>query len=497
MTVLIQIEGRQAIPVRAVPLLTNWQFLHPGDLVHVLAGDGGSNVGVFGGANKADRLRSFTIKFGTVAEFARANWKAWLVPKLAALTAQIKQEHPDDAVGYWRWRLESIQALPPGIFVWKDDYQELHQFHWSRQFSAMYCALRGWNGEAENEESNGDVSILMHRAEQLAAAGEFTGLKRDLMEQVRKLWSWKDPNFEPYIDQDGFPDVVMDGFVRPNTAAPRTDAARRKRPHAKLEYVSSGNRMQFEYWLTQDVWTATEVQFLLAGFWPKRGEEPPQYPEINVVSGADAHTAVEDPHQARSYQELLEDAVAAGVLHVLDSVNIAGNPRRYARDVESKFNPAEVIDWATTRRIPAFPYYWKREERDKLRQEFDKPESSTRGPAAPADQAQTLAATVSDRGLGGGEPTDAAAVDLPRVKQSNGWAQLTGQYVRRVYKTGEYPSAATLYRALYDKAGEPDSPFEKGPSKTVVVRETSKRIEQKTLSNSWAAIRKGTFGPKT
>jgi hypothetical protein len=45
---VVKIDGREAIPLRAVPFLTDWCKWTPGVLARVLAGIGGGTVFVFG-----------------------------------------------------------------------------------------------------------------------------------------------------------------------------------------------------------------------------------------------------------------------------------------------------------------------------------------------------------------------------------------------------------------------------------------------------------------
>ena len=39
MNVIVTIEDREAIPVRAIPLLTNWEVLNPDEVAQAIAGD--------------------------------------------------------------------------------------------------------------------------------------------------------------------------------------------------------------------------------------------------------------------------------------------------------------------------------------------------------------------------------------------------------------------------------------------------------------------------
>jgi hypothetical protein len=66
--IVVMIEGREAIPVRAIPLLSNWRFMSPDVVAHVLGDTGGTNVSVFG------QMQSSRLSDGKVVSMNKDWW---------------------------------------------------------------------------------------------------------------------------------------------------------------------------------------------------------------------------------------------------------------------------------------------------------------------------------------------------------------------------------------------------------------------------------------
>lgn len=116
MDVLITIDGREAIPVRAIPLLTDWQVLSPDAIAKALAGDELWFPQFIA-------LTAYQIQDGTCKAIPAKFWDRLLMPKIEALSARIKQEAPD-GIGRARWLHESLCVLPASAFVWRDEFED-------------------------------------------------------------------------------------------------------------------------------------------------------------------------------------------------------------------------------------------------------------------------------------------------------------------------------------------------------------------------------------
>ena len=120
MQVTIEINGRQALPVRAIPLLTDWRVLSPDQVAQILAGE-------------ADHWPSFE---GLTAHRLHPNgstepipprwWASWVVRKLQATSDAIEAKQTSHETGVQQWRRESLTQLPAGVFLWRDEFEAAH-----------------------------------------------------------------------------------------------------------------------------------------------------------------------------------------------------------------------------------------------------------------------------------------------------------------------------------------------------------------------------------
>ena len=117
MQVIIEINGRQALPVRAIPLLTDWHGLSPKGLAQILAGDC-DHWPSFDGLT-AHRLHTD----GRTEAITPRWWASWVVGKLKATSDSIKAKQTSHATGRQQWRGESLAQLPAGVFLWRDEFE--------------------------------------------------------------------------------------------------------------------------------------------------------------------------------------------------------------------------------------------------------------------------------------------------------------------------------------------------------------------------------------
>lgn len=120
MHVVTDINGRGALPVRAIPLLTDWRGLSPDQLAQILAG-GSDHWPSFDGLT-AYRLQTD----GSIEAIPPRWWQSWVVRKLNATSDAIKAKQTSHETGYQQWRSESLAQLPSGVFVWRDEFEVAH-----------------------------------------------------------------------------------------------------------------------------------------------------------------------------------------------------------------------------------------------------------------------------------------------------------------------------------------------------------------------------------
>lgn len=116
MNVVVVIKGREAIPVRAIPFLTEWLTLSPDAIVKQLAGQTRFQ--------RISGLKAYTWADGKVKAIPAAMW--WqdrYVPMMKVIESDIRAQGEDSDIAYLRWQLKSLKALPAGAFVWKDEFE--------------------------------------------------------------------------------------------------------------------------------------------------------------------------------------------------------------------------------------------------------------------------------------------------------------------------------------------------------------------------------------
>lgn len=121
--------------------------------------------------------------------------------------------------------------------------------------------------------------------------------------------------------------------------------------------------------------------------------------------------------------------------------------------------------------------------------------------AGDADIAEALANLMPghlSEGIEATQSSDKSGPDACSPKRpSRSWEALTGDYVMKVYHSGQYATALALYKDLFKKATDPQSPFAQGREGVLTVKATSRLLQSHTVENRFAEIRAGTFGQGT
>ncbi len=189
MNVVVEIQGRAAIPVRAIPLLTDWHFWSPDVVASVLEGNAGGTIFVFG------ELEAHRLEHGAV-QAAPKRWWGFAVQHLLALSEEIKATQVGDEAGYRRWRSESLSELPASVFVWKAEFETFHRENWQRRARMFQVSLPG---EDEDDQEGSPDS---------------TEVRAFPREAIRNLNLWRELDFAPLI-QPEHRAQVMEGFGQP------------------------------------------------------------------------------------------------------------------------------------------------------------------------------------------------------------------------------------------------------------------------------------------
>lgn len=180
MNVIIQIQGREAIPVRAIPFLTYWQTMTPDALALALAGD-----------EHFYRFEHMQAHRAIDAKPLRHQW--WVSNVLRphrALSDKLQATEISHETGLENFRTESLKMLPAGVYVWRDEFERAHQRHYSGTALPVDC----------------DDNVMQLTDSELA--------KLTATHQERIAL-----DFSPLIATELYA-LVMDGFPAPQDAAP-------------------------------------------------------------------------------------------------------------------------------------------------------------------------------------------------------------------------------------------------------------------------------------
>lgn len=123
---VVQIDGRDAIPVRAILYLTGWK-LSPDEIAEQLARRAGPHFA------RLKNVDAYHLHGGSPVKILPKEWDAHVV-QFAAFGARLRENFPTDTdggQGYAAWRAGSPELLPAGVFVWRNEFEA--DFH--RDFS--------------------------------------------------------------------------------------------------------------------------------------------------------------------------------------------------------------------------------------------------------------------------------------------------------------------------------------------------------------------------
>lgn len=170
MNVIVTIEGREAIPVRAIPFLTDWEVMSPDVVADALTGEDEFNP-------QFKELRAYRFDDDTIKVVNPNWWANFPARELKALSDRIGQSEISHETGYDDWRRDSLKLLPAGVFVWRDEFET--------------CFWRRFGPEVET------VFVI-------TPGGEFERRRR--AESIEL-------NYDPFIPAKERCELVMDGFA--------------------------------------------------------------------------------------------------------------------------------------------------------------------------------------------------------------------------------------------------------------------------------------------
>lgn len=111
----ISVNGKIALPVRAIPHVTGWR-ISPDVLAKAFAKACPSPF------RWLERTSTFHLVDGKPAPITPKDWDG-ICAAIAGLEGELKAANPDDNVGYAKWRNQSISFLPAGVLVWVAEFE--------------------------------------------------------------------------------------------------------------------------------------------------------------------------------------------------------------------------------------------------------------------------------------------------------------------------------------------------------------------------------------
>jgi hypothetical protein len=119
MNCIVELDGREAIPVRAIPYITGWG-LSP-DVV------ASSFAQKDTGFERLGDLRAFHVSpDGSIGDMLPRDWDN-IEDELEAFHLKLEAKNPDHRITRPEWFRRSIPLLPPCCFVWRDEFEEKYQ----------------------------------------------------------------------------------------------------------------------------------------------------------------------------------------------------------------------------------------------------------------------------------------------------------------------------------------------------------------------------------
>ncbi len=144
MTVIVSIQGREAIPVRAIPFVTGW-MLWPDTVAACLAQTATIQWLRVLQAHK-------THADGTHSPILAREWDQVIVA-LKALEESLRDQNIGFASGYAAWREQSPMRLPAGCFVWRDEFE--------LAFGKGYAAIARWDDSERADDGTLNFTPLV------------------------------------------------------------------------------------------------------------------------------------------------------------------------------------------------------------------------------------------------------------------------------------------------------------------------------------------------
>jgi hypothetical protein len=112
---VIKVHGRDALPVRAIPFVTDW-VLSPDVVAKNFARKARR------GFEKLQNTETYELRDGQIFHLDAEKWGVYVVA-LEGLDAELKRQFPESDRGFDAWLTSSVAKLPAGVFVWLEEFK--------------------------------------------------------------------------------------------------------------------------------------------------------------------------------------------------------------------------------------------------------------------------------------------------------------------------------------------------------------------------------------
>lgn len=168
MGAIVVIEGREAIPVRALPYVTGW-MMSPDMVAKSLA-----RTTFF---DRLPGVKAYHLSTQGVAPMLPKEWDG-IEADLEVLTAKLKAIETLDQENYPTWRRESVPLLPPACFIWRDEFESAFRVAYSDERLHLL----------EEREGDRELNFLPRIPAELVAV-VMEGFE-SVQEATEKSWPW-------------------------------------------------------------------------------------------------------------------------------------------------------------------------------------------------------------------------------------------------------------------------------------------------------------------
>ena len=115
-TLTINVDGREALPVRALAYVTGWT-LSPDAIAENLAKKTPNLCA------KLKNTVAYHLHGGEPIEVLPKEWDG-ILAKIEGLASELQEKYPTGNQAYADWRARVISKLPEGVFVWLDEFEK-------------------------------------------------------------------------------------------------------------------------------------------------------------------------------------------------------------------------------------------------------------------------------------------------------------------------------------------------------------------------------------